>query len=223
MDTQQLLTRIDTLIDKAKLTVTTIRRDPDDVVSYVDGSLMKATRVSGLSFIEKLFGTDHSYYKEFDLESSNDYDYNATKSLVILEQIREEIEQGLIYSMKSLISADIFTDFIEMAEHLHENQYSLAAAVVAGSALESHLKSLAESNGIAVTIQIKDREAPKKADTINADLVKAGVYTKLEQKIVIAWLGIRNEAAHGNSEAFSDEQVNSMIRDLPGFISKYAK
>ena len=43
---------------------------------------------------------------------------------------------------------------------------------------------------------------------MNADLVGAGVYGKNEQKMVSAWLAIRNDAAHGKYNAYSHQQVS---------------
>ena len=46
-------------------------------------------------------------------------------------------------------------------------------------------------------------EKPKNTDTLNAALVKAGAYTKLDQKNVTAWLGLRNKAVHGDYSAYT--------------------
>jgi hypothetical protein len=57
--------------------------------------------------------------------------------------------------------------------------YKDAAAVIAGSTLEEHLRKLAQKNGVAIE---KADGAPKKADALNADLAGAGAYNKLEQR-----------------------------------------
>jgi hypothetical protein len=66
--------------------------------------------------------------------------------------------------------------------------------VIAGSVLEGHLRKLAVKHGIAAE---KADGAPKKADTLNADLAREAVYTKLVRKSITAWLALRNSAAHG--------------------------
>lgn len=62
---------------------------------------------------------------------------------------------------------------------------------------------------------------PKKANTLNNDLVKAGIYGVLEQKSVTAWLDLRNKAAHGKYTEYSIEQVNLMYLGVLDFITKY--
>ena len=61
----------------------------------------------------------------------------------------------------------------------------------------------------------------KKANLLNADLVKAGAYGVLEQKNVTAWLDLRNRAAHGKYDEYSIEQVNLMYQGVLNFIMTY--
>jgi hypothetical protein len=64
----------------------------------------------------------------------------------------------------------------------------------------------------------KSDGSPRKADTINADLVKAGAYNKLEQKSVVAWLDLRNKAAHGE---YDHQQVDGLVRDVRSFLIRH--
>ena len=61
---------------------------------------------------------------------------------------------------------------------------------------------------------------PKKADAINAELAKAAAYTKLDQKNVTAWLGLRNDAAHGHYSAYDNNQIVLLISSIRDFISR---
>jgi hypothetical protein len=62
--------------------------------------------------------------------------------------------------------------------------------------------------------------APKKADPLNADLVKAGSYATIQQKSVTAWLSIRNAAAHGDQEKFSESEVRHMMAAIRDFVAR---
>lgn len=53
---------------------------------------------------------------------------------------------------------------------------------------------------------------------MNADLAKAGVYNKLQQKRITALADIRNSAAHGKPDEFSENDVTTMIRDIEQFL-----
>jgi hypothetical protein len=56
---------------------------------------------------------------------------------------------------------------------------------------------------------------------MNADLVKAGVYNKLNQKRITTLADIRNSAAHGKPDEFTDQDVSDMIRDVNQFLSNH--
>lgn len=134
-----------------------------------------------------------------------------------LEALKVDYEAGNLASLPELIHAELFADFLEMASHLLEGGYKDAAAVIAGSTLEGHLRQLAEKTGIPTTNQ---EGQPLKADRLNADLVKADAYDKTDQKSVTAWLGLRNHAAHGEYDKYEAGQVGPMIAGIRDFIRR---
>ena len=123
---------------------------------------------------------------------------------------------GWLNTAKGLVSAEIFADLLEMAEHLLEEGYKDPAAVVAGSVLEEHLRQLCQRSDIEMTQPGGGK--PKKADLLNADLVRAGVYNQLDQKQITAWLDLRNKAAHGRYGEYSKEQVALMLQSVSDFM-----
>lgn len=129
--------------------------------------------------------------------------------------LRADLEADYLSSVSELLHADAFSDFLGMAEELLVKGYKDAAAVLAGSVLESHLRNLCKKHGVA-TMVVSGK--PKKADVMNADLVKSGVYNTLEQKGVTADLGLRNSAAHGAYGDYNEEQVRNLIRDIGQFV-----
>jgi hypothetical protein len=99
-----------------------------------------------------------------------------------------------------------------MSKHLLDQGYKDAAAVIAGSSLEAHLRQLCAKAGVDT-----DTEAgsPKKADRLNAELAGAEVYAKGDQKNVTAWLDLRNDAAHGHYDRYQGGQVALLISGRP--------
>lgn len=135
----------------------------------------------------------------------------------ILKALKSDYQSGFLLSVQELIHGDVFSDFLEMAEHLNSEGYKDPAAVLAGSVLEEHLRKLCIKNGISIT---KPDGSPKKADTMNADLATANVITKLDQKNVTAWLGLRNDAAHGHYAKYNKEQVSLLVSGIRDFITR---
>ena len=146
----------------------------------------------------------------------NDLSYIAGTLVGILQTVKNAINQGFLDSVSDVIHGTVFADFLEMAQHLLDNGYKDAAAVIAGSSLESHLRHLCGNYGV-------DPDTPdgkrKKADRINADLARANAYDKSPQKNVTAWPGTRNDAAHGDYGKYSDVVVGNMISGVRHFLN----
>ncbi len=131
----------------------------------------------------------------------------------ILSALRGDYEAGRLQSFEELIHADLFSDFLAMAEYFLQEGYKDPAAVIAGGVLEEHLRKLCGKHGVTVP--------PKpKLDSMNSDLAKAGAYNKNDQKQVTAWADLRNAAAHGKYGDYTHEQVKLMVAGIRDFISR---
>lgn len=136
----------------------------------------------------------------------------------ILKGLRRDIEAGYLQSFEEELRADVFADFLEMAERLVADRYLLPAAVVAGSALEAHLRALALREGIAT----QARGKTKRAGMLNDNLRSRDVYRSAEHKQVMAWQDLRNSAAHGDADAdFTASEIRLMIQGIRDFISRH--
>ena len=188
-------------------------------VDEVSFSVFRATIGS---FIDKFYGSDHLYYKESQESSGRWYNdpKNVEKSLEILRVIREEFESGFFYfNLKGLIAGEIFSDYLEMAEHLLDEGYKDAAAVIIGSSLESHLRQLCSTNSIS--LESESGKGRKSAQRLNEDLYKNEVYNKTDLKQVEYFLDIRNSAAHGDYDDYDKERVSQMLLGVTSFISNH--
>lgn len=134
----------------------------------------------------------------------------------VAEALRDDMAAGWLDSLTELIHAETLADILSQAEELLQKGYKGAAAVIAGSALEAHLKLLCVKHSIPT---ILPSGAPKKADAMNSELVKAAVYNSIRQKSVTSWLGVRNAAAHGDYDAFSAGDVKSSVGPIRDFIA----
>lgn len=182
----------------------------DETQSLVSRAIAAIYRISGYS---------STYGKEVSriLERSPALHVHTSLIVGIVRALREDLNAGYLQSLTEIVHAEVFADFIEMASHLLSNGYKDAAAVIAGSTLESHLRELAGKNGVPVEVDAK----PIKAERINQELAKATVYTVLDQKNVTAWLDLRNKAAHGDYAAYSTEQVKLLLSSVQDFITRH--
>jgi len=217
MNKTELLNRVDFLINLSKELIEGQHRT--GYTDYVDSGKQAGYRAASLSFIKTLYGESHIYYKDFEIHVNGNRVLSIQKGLSILNSIRHEINNDWLISMKLLISAEIFSDFLEMSRHLLDTKYKDAAAVMIGSVLEEHLRQLCKNHSVDITITKGTDIIPKKTDVLNADLVKAGVYNIMMQKNITAWLDIRNNAAHGHYDQYKIENVELMYQGVLNFIS----
>jgi hypothetical protein len=173
------------------------------------------------SAIERLSPRPSTYFKEMQAiaeDKQNSTSLRIRAYLGILQALRADIIDGWLQGVSELLHADTLSDFLEQAAELADKGYENAAAVIAGSTLEAHIRLLCEK--YSINVQLPSGQ-PMKADTMNAELVKAPAYNKLQQKAIASWQAIRNAAAHGEYDKYTKMQVVSMIASVRDFILEH--
>jgi uncharacterized protein (DUF2164 family) len=176
--------------------------------------------------IRNLYGEKSQHFDSYSqaLATQNfyilhkDYCNHFTQMLGVAQAIKHDLSHGLLINFKALAQADIFADFLEMGEYLLNEGYKDAAAVIIGSVLEDGLRKLCERASLPT---INESGKPLTIDPLNAQLAKAEVYTKLDQKQITSWAHIRNKAAHGEFNEYNAEQVKMMLLFVQSFSSNY--
>jgi hypothetical protein len=210
---EEIIAMADQVIPTFRVTAHGIHYDSEDYSTF---------RAAGLSFLSTTFGESHSYFREFESRTSRPYRESAEGGRGILVAARDEVRGGWAVTARGIVSAEIFADFLEMAQYLLSEKYKDAAAVMVGSTLEEHLRQLARKHAVPIDfVDFKGRTVPKKADVLNADLVKASIYGILQQKTITAWLDLRNKAAHGEYGEYKQENVELMYQGVSQFMTQY--
>lgn len=171
---------------------------------------------------------DSQYYIQYDVFRSsmnmNNLHSNSYSGLLkvlgSLEGIKYELENGLLSKLKSIVQADIFSDFLEMGEHLLKEGYKDAAAVIIGTVLEDTLRKIADANGKKI---INDKGKYLTIDPLNVELEKAGIYNQLVKKQITSWADLRNNASHGHFDQYDIRQVEMMLQFVQAFTAEYLK
>lgn len=168
--------------------------------------------------LKLICGINSIHYEAFlSAEKYQFYDTNAlvlNRLLPVIKATYDDLYNGFLITFKQIVQAEVFDSELEQAKSLLENGYKNATAVIAGVVLETAIKELCLNNNI-------DTER-KKLTQLNDDLAKASVYNKLQQKQITALADIRNNAAHGNYDEFTKEDVERMISDIERFLLNYA-
>ena len=168
---------------------------------------------NALNLLQRVFGEDSIHYQHLNeqYKSWNGRESSFESYRAIFQAAKEDYEGGYIFKLRGLIHAEVFDDMLEQATELLSAGYEDPVCVVAGVALETTLKELCTRNSIPHA----------KVDKMNADLCKAGIYNMAMQKQVTAWAERRNKAAHGDSSASSNADVEEMIRGVERLIAEH--
>jgi hypothetical protein len=190
----------------------------------IDTGPYREWHTQGLTVLDAVFGRNHTYTQAFLAWTSRaSTPHTVNDGLGTLRAAYEDLSKGYTRSFKELVHADVFDDYLEMAASLlADGGHKDAAAVIAGSTLEEHLRKLCQKNGIDTTREKSNGDTePRKASTLNDDLHKATVITQIEWRSNQGWLDIRNASAHGKYENYTKEQVKQMIDGIRDFLSRH--
>lgn len=143
----------------------------------------------------------------------------------ILRGVRGDLEAGFLDELMLRVETEIAGDYLGQAEQLlaegkkGRNEH-VPAAVLAGAVLEKALRSLCPRQ----TPPVSTSHENGKIKTLGAlidDLKTAGLYNETKAKHLRAWAAIRNDAAHGDFEKFTKQDVEGMLKGVAEFFADY--
>ena len=212
MEVEKVLERLDSLIEMGER----VLAEPVSERYYVDTALAQQWRTSSLTFLSATLGSQNVHYREFEERCKWSQRHEAERGLAILRAVREDIAGGYLQEFETLISASVFSDFLEMAEHLLDNQYKDPAASLIGAVLEDGLRRICGSNNLPV-------KSDDNISSLNKKLADNNVYNRLKQREIEVWNKLRDYADHGRFDQYDAGRVKDMLAGVGEFLSDYLK
>lgn len=218
-----LLPQIDELIEKYQELLG--RRKYDDWSGMDEGEASEFV-TAGMAAIHRAAGEDSVFAMQASEVPERYRRYNTSVRIPYvagaLKAVRHAIDSGYLVSVQERIHAEVFADFLEMADYCLCDGYKEPAGVLIGGVLEEHLRKLCVKSNLATQIpDSRGVDRPKKAETMNADLAREGVYGKGDQKNITAWLDLRNRAAHGRHDDYDHKEVELFLQAVRHFLTRY--
>ena len=218
---QKLLEELGGLIQRGQPLAESYKQDgmSATAISGVPEWTIREFVTSASASIDRIAGRDSQFYRQVVLQPAKQL--WATPEVVMsvvgsLRALHEAVENDWLATMAEILHADLFGDFLDMADHLLSEGYKDPAAVLSGGVLEEHLRRLCAKH----TIPTDTGGRPKKVETMNAELAAASAYSKADQKNITAWWALRNEAAHAKYAAYGAEQVRLMTQSVRDFVTR---
>lgn len=181
----------------------------------LDSELFLQWRVKVKNLIVQTCGRESVHLAEFeDAESATMGDSQFTifsRIKAVFLAAKDDYEGGFLTSVRVLVEGEVFDSELDQARHLLQAGYAAAAAVTTRVVLETAIRQLGQRNGISV----------QSLERMNAEFVKGGIYNSLQQKRITYLAGIGNSAAHGDTQAYSKEQVENMIQETEQLVATF--
>jgi hypothetical protein len=180
--------------------------------TYVDLEGFKKWK-SNCNVLINLLGDLSDPWKEiFKGEKGNTL--TNTKSMIGgLKSISDTLAKGYLLRIEDLIFAEAFSNLIDQADYLFEQNYILAAGVIARAVLEEKLRNICDAQGIQI-----QKQRPTLSD-FNNELYKAKFYDKVEFKNIDFLSSIGNNAAH--NQPIKNEEIRKLIDSIKDLLLRY--
>lgn len=172
-----------------------------------------------LTLLEAVHGTDSVHVRSLTKEveqmrqkytAIHVSEWMAAISTGALQNLKGEIENGIVGSLQRTITGEVITDFIRLARMAldeRDPQAKNVAAVLAASVYEDTIRRLAATNGI--------HQREKLSDAL-VELKEKGLLQGSQVGIAQSYLSFRNNALHAQWDKVEKEAIASVL----GFVEQ---
>ena len=179
--------------------------------SYVDLESFKKWK-SNCNVLLNLLGDMANPWSESFVGAKNNASAHATSMLGALKSMKDTIDKGYLVRIEDLVFAEAFSNLIEQSEYLYDQNYFLAAGVIARAVLEEKLRNLCFYQNITFS-----KPLPTLSD-YNGELYKAKFYDKIEFKNIDHLISIGNNAAH--NQPIKQDEIMKLISGVKDVLLK---
>ena len=170
---------------------------------------------SAQHIISAAFGVSSTHHNNFSTVYKN---CNGLKSQVaalkgIFSAARADYVGGYTFKLQTLISGEIYGDFVALSKRALAEDSKDVAAVLACAALEDALKRIAYLNSLDVSNKSMQ-------DVVNA-LKAKGVVSGAQKTLLDTMPKIRDYAMHANWNKIAPQDVGSVIGFVEQLLLKY--
>ncbi|WP_438000611.1 hypothetical protein WMF26_13095 [Sorangium sp. So ce185] len=216
MTPERIRSNFNALLDEGEAVLRTKKTGDYYIEVDVQASRKWVTSVTAL--IRSVFGENGSHYKTaINLqEKIAVWKHQLAQEMFgVLKSAAEAWDRGYVFEIKELAEAEVEASLMDQAEELLSKGYHQPAAVLAGSVLEQHLRSMCARHGVATH---NENGNPLTLQPLNAALYKADAYDGNTQKHILALGAIRNSAAHEANA--TPEEAKRIVSEVPGLCGR---
>lgn len=167
---------------------------------------------SSQNLLGAAFGEKSPHYRNFQKHyaACGGYEdqFSALKGIFLAAM--SDYEGGYAFNLETVVTGEVFGDFVSMAKLALSEHQKDVAAVLASAALEDTLKRYAIRHGL-------DVESKVLQDVVNA-LKSKGLVKGTQKSLLDSMVKVRDYSMHANWEKVQDADVSSVIGYVEQFL-----
>jgi hypothetical protein len=188
-----------------------LRRRRSEFGMCVETEDFQRWSTSAQNLIKIVFSENSPHYANFSkaYELFSGYEYEFERAKGVFSAAKSDFEGGYATTLATLVSGEIFGDFIGLAKEALSQDKKDVAVVLACAALEDALKRFAATQGI-------DVDHKEMSDVVGA-LKAKGLVGGAQKTLLDTMPKIRNFAMHADWSKITPQDVGSVI----GFTEQF--
>jgi hypothetical protein len=177
-------------------------------------------RIASLSFLSRVFGTGSTYYQSFKTEVTHATASRTRRGIGTLTAAQKEFGGEWLETTRGTILKDMLTNMLKKARGQFEQENYGAAAIIAGAVIDELLCQLCMAADIKIYNEIQNKAVAKKPLQLTGDAYKKKIYDRQDNKQLIAWIELYNDAAAGKTDGLTKQKISLMLGGLQSFLAK---
>jgi hypothetical protein len=133
----------------------------------------------------------------------------------VLENLKSEIGHGLLTSLESRVTGEIYGDMISMSKALFDEGHKEASSILASGALEDSMKKFALQN----QLDVYEADLSQVVNSLKA----AGHLKGTQAGLIQSFVKLRNKAFHAQFDKIEMPEVLSLISFVQQFLIEHFK
>ncbi len=186
--------------------------------TFVDEVKFHDFRISGLSFLSRVFGDSSQHYQSFKTEVTTPGTSRTKRGLGILSAAEKALADDWIKTTKGAITTELLNELMDEAKKLITADNHYAALIIMKQVIVKHLKNFCFANNIGLVNEHQVTASPKSTLQLTGEAYKRNLYDRQLNKNLLAWIELYSKAEKTTAIEIQATEVESMHRGVIKFL-----
>jgi len=220
MNNREELTNQASALIKTGNKVLETETEPSHSQAMVQEEKFHDFRIASLSFLSRAFGTGSTYYQSYRTEVTHATASRTRRGVGILTAAQKEFKGDWLETTRGTILKDMLTSVLKKARGQFDQEHYGAAAVIAGSVIDELLCQVCLAADIKIYNEFQNKAVAKKPLQLAGDAYKKKIYDRQDNKQILGWIELYNDAASGKTDDLTKPKLNNMLGGVQSLLAK---